>query len=81
MAFLEGNAKIFLAFMVGVVMFVIAVSIYFTVTTPAGQQGLAGIGQSIMSAIASPFISIGNGIASLFSSLFSGIGNALSHLF
>jgi len=59
----------------------VAASIYFTLTTPAGQSGLAGLGLSIMNAIAAPFIAIGNGISSFFSSLFGGIGNFFtSHL-
>jgi hypothetical protein len=63
------------------VIITIATSIYFTITTPAGQSGLAGLGLSIMNAIASPFIAIGNGISSFFSNLFGGIGNFLtSHL-
>lgn len=72
--------KAFALFIVMIVIVVIGAAIYFTITTPAGQTGLAGIGQAIANAIASPFIAIGNGIGTLFSSLFNGLGNALSHL-
>lgn len=67
-------------FVVVIVLVVIGASIYFTITTPAGQSSLAGIGQSIANAIASPFIAIGNGIGTLFSSIFNGLGNAISHI-
>ena len=67
-------------FVVMIIIVVIGAAIYFTITTPAGQTGLAGIGQAIANAIASPFIAIGNGIGTLFSSIFNGLGNAISHL-
>ena len=67
-------------FVVVIIIVIIGAAIYFTITTPAGQTGLAGIGQAIANAIAAPFIAIGNGIGTLFSSLFNGLGNALSHL-
>ena len=72
--------KTLLVFVIVIIMVVIGASIYFTITTPQGQSGLAGIGQALANAIASPFIAIGNGIGTLFSSLFNGIGNALSHI-
>ncbi len=79
-ASIELDFKAIALFTVLVVVVVIGAAIYFTITTPAGQTGLAGIGQSIAGAIAAPFIAIGNGIGSFFSNLFGGLGNALSHL-
>jgi hypothetical protein len=72
--------KTLLLFVVVIIMVVIGAAIYFTITTPQGQSGLAGIGQAIANAIASPFIALGNGIGTVFSSLFNGVGNALSHI-
>ena len=77
---LDDSAKAFVLFVVIIVVVVIGGAIYFTITTPAGQSGLAGIGQGLANSIASPFIAIGNGIGSLISSIFSGLGNAISHL-
>ena len=77
---LSFDARALALMLVGLVIVVIGASIFFTLTTPAGQSGLAGIGQSLANSIAAPFIAIGNGIASLFSSIFSGLGNAISHL-
>ena len=74
------DAKALVLFVVIIVVVVIGGAIYFTITTPAGQSGLAGIGQGLANSIASPFIAIGNGIGSLISSIFSGLGNAISHL-
>lgn len=76
----EADLKTMILFVFLVIVVVISASIYFTITTPAGQAGLAGIGQSLAAAIASPFISIGDGIGSFFSSLFSGLGSAIGHL-
>ena len=79
-ASLDLDFKTLALFAVIIILVVIGASIYFTITTPAGQSGLAGIGQSIANAIASPFIALGNGIGKLFSSIFNGLGNAISHL-
>ena len=72
--------KTLILFVVVIVIVVIGSAIYFTITTPTGQSGLAGIGQALANAIASPFIAIGNGIGTLFSSIFNGLGNAISHI-
>ncbi|MEM0202111.1 MAG: hypothetical protein QXR73_02950 [Candidatus Micrarchaeaceae archaeon] len=77
---IELDFRIIAIFLALIVMVVIAASIVFTIITPAGQTGLAGIGQSLANSIAAPFIAIGNGIAGFFSSIFSGLGNAISHL-
>lgn len=49
---------------------VVFASIYFVLTTPPGQTGLAGIGLQIANAIADPFISFFNGISKIISYYF-----------
>ena len=78
---IELDFKMIAIIVIAVIAIVLGSSIYFTITTPAGQTGLAGLGLSIMNAIAAPFIALGNGISHFFSSLFGGIGKWFtSHL-
>ena len=69
--------KIIAGVVVVAVVVVIGASFYFALTTPAGQQGLAGdfqsLGSSILGAVASIFSPI--------TALFNGIGNAISNFF
>lgn len=49
-----------------IVIVVIGASIYFTLTTPPGQQGLALLGIQLANAIAGPFIAFFNALSALF---------------
>jgi len=74
---IEFDLKALVEFIILIMIIVIAASIYFVITTPAGQQGLGGIGYSIANAIASPFIAFFN----IITDFFNGIGSTVSGLF
>lgn len=75
----KGDLRFLIFMVVVIIVIIIGASIYFTITTPAGQTGLAALGLQISNAIAAPFISIGQGIATFFESLFGGIGTYLKN--
>lgn len=69
--------KVVLISVIAVIIAVLVTSFYFALTTPAGQQGLAGMfqgfGNSIMSALGSIFAPI--------TAFFNGIATAITHFF
>ena len=67
----------------GIVFFVILIvglSLYFAITTPAGQQGLAGMFQQLGSSILSAVASIFSPITAFFNGIAHAISNFFSHL-
>jgi len=78
---LSMDAKLVLFAVVAFFLIVVFASVYFALTSPAGQQGLVGIFQSLGNAIISPFTAFFNGVGTVVGSFFNGIGKAISHLF
>ena len=80
-AAIEMDFRMIILFIVGIFILVIGASIYFTLSTPAGQSGLTGIGMGVANAISSPFLAFFNGIAKVITNFFSGIGSAVGKVF
>jgi len=77
----EIDFKVMLYGIVAVFLIILFASIYFGLTSPAGQQGLVGIFQQIGNALMSPITSFFNGIGTIIGDFFHAIGNAITHLF
>lgn len=72
-----GAAKLIVYGVIFFVILIVGLSLYFAITTPAGQQGLAGMFQSLGSAI----LSMVSSFFAPVTAFFNGIAHAISNLF
>ena len=62
------------------VMLIVGLSLYFAISTPAGQQGLAGMFQQVGNSILSMVSSFFAPVTALFNGIAHAITNFFSHL-
>jgi hypothetical protein len=77
---LRGDIKAIIILVVGLIFVVIGASVYFGLTTPVGQQSLAGGFGTLGNDILSMFGSIFSPITAFFSGIAKAITNFFSHL-